>query len=91
MRLPKGMAQRSVEVTLTWPVLPNGIQWTISCPASQVQEVTKALVALWAPLEKSFARLPVPGPDTIPGGSSVEIPDDDEYWERMNQVKRVGY
>lgn len=84
------MPQRLVEVTLSWPVLPNGISWSMSVPASQVQEVTKAMVALWAPLEKSFSRLPVPGPDTIPGGSAVEDPDDD-FWEAMQPPRKVGY
>lgn len=84
------MPQRLVEITLSWPVLPNGITWSVSVPASQVQEATKALVALWAPLEKSFSRLPVPGPDTVPGGAVIEEPDDD-WWEGMARPNRVGF
>lgn len=89
-KLPRGMAQRNVEVTLSWPVLPNGITWSMTVPASQVQAATRALVALWGPLEKEFQRLPVPGPDTIPGGSVVEEPGDD-FWEAMAPPRKVGF
>ena len=84
------MAQRMVEVSLGWPVLPNGITWSMSVPASQAQEATKALVKAWSEIDKAFERLPVPGPDTVPGGSPVDDPGED-FYEAMTRRRPVGF
>ena len=89
-RTPKGLAQRDVEITLGWPVLPNGITWSVTVPASQVQEATKRMVELWQEIDEWFAGVPVPGPDTIPSGGSQDVPDNDDYWDRMKAKPGKG-
>lgn len=68
------MARRpdpETQVSVGYPVLPHGIQVTVSVKLSQVQHVTEHLLEWAKRNEGIWAQLPTHGPDVIPGGTPV--------------------
>ena len=82
---------KSARLSLGPPILPHGVEWSVDVPAGKLPEATKALLKLWASVEGSLPKLPVPGPDMIPGGNAVDDPGDD-FWEGMQDTPpRIGF